>query len=115
MARLLWLAALGFTLAAANPWGSDTSREFAKKAFEKRSHGDYAGAFEIYQIGLRQAVEAHNAKAQIKFLNSLGGCRFVQFQFQPALKFWLEARELASTHPEEAEEHGAILFNLASL
>lgn len=117
MARLSWIssAALGVSLAVANPWGSERSREFARKAFEARSRGDLTLALSTYEAGYRDAVTAANSRAQIRFLNSLGAAHQALFQFQPALQHLLEARSLAEKHPYEFEEHGAILFNLASL
>lgn len=117
MARLvsIWSAALGLSLAVANPWGSVASREFAKNAYDKQLRGDFAGALLIYEEGYRQAVSTANSKAQIRFLNSIGAAHNAQFQFQSAQRVLLEARKLAQQHPDEAEEHGAILFNLASV
>ncbi len=117
MARLasIWSAALGFSLAVANPWGSETSREFAKKAYALQSRGDFAGAQQIYEEGYRHAVSSANTKAQIRFLNSIGAAHNAQFQFQSAQRVLLEARHLAEKHADQAEEHGAILFNLASV
>ena len=117
MARLarIWSAALGISLAAANPWGSEASREFAKKAYDKQLRGDYAGALRIYEDGYRHALTTANVSAQIKFLNSIGAAHNAQFQFQSAQKVLLDARRLAEKYPDQSEEHGAILFNLASL
>jgi CHAT domain-containing protein len=115
MARLVVLSALGFSLAIADPWGSAASREFADRAIAKRVHGDYAGALAIYQNGYDHAVRTANPKAQIKFLNSIGGCHYLLYHFQPALRTWTEARRLAEQHPSEIEEHGAVLFNIAAL
>jgi CHAT domain-containing protein len=114
--RLVLLsAALGVSLAAANPWGSDTSRTLAKEAFEKRTHGDVAGAIRIYEQGFQQALRTRNTIGQIKFLNSIGGSYYTLYQFQPALKHWTEARQLAEQYSRDPEEHAAILVNLASL
>lgn len=115
MAGIAVLTALGISLAAATPWGSVESRDYADKATKLRLQGNYPGAFAVYQQGYQQAIQAGNVAGQLKFLNSLGGCQLVQFQFQKALQFWLEGRRLAESHPEQAEEHGAILLNLASL
>ncbi len=117
MARLVFLMslALGVSLAGANPWGSEASRDFARKAYDKLGLADYRGALSLYEEGYQQSLSTKNIKAQIKFLNGIGGCHYTLFQFQSALRFLLEARQLAERHPEEVEEHGAILFNLASL
>lgn len=115
MAGIAVLTALGISLAAATPWGSVESRDYADKATKLRLQGNYPAAFAVYQEGYRQAVATENIAGQLKFLNSLGGCQLVQFQFQKALQFWLEGRSLAEKHPDQAEEHGAILLNLASL
>ncbi|BDC49237.1 hypothetical protein F183_A15530 [Bryobacterales bacterium F-183] len=115
MAGIAVITALGFSLAVATPWGSLESKDFADKATKLRLQGNYPAAFAVYQQGYQQAVETGNIAGQIRFLNSLGGCQLVQFQFQKALQFWLEGKRLAERHPDQAEEHGAILLNLASL
>lgn len=115
MAGFAVLTALGISLAAASPWGSVESQVYADKATKLRLQGNYSAAFEVYQQGYQQSVRTGNIAGQLKFLNSLGGCQLVQFQFKKALQFWLEGRRLAEHHPDQAEEHGAILLNLASL
>jgi len=107
--------ALGVSLAVANPWGSETSRTLAKEAYSKRTHGDVAGAIRIYEQGFQQALQTRNTIGQIKFLNSIGGSYYTLYQFQPALKHWTEARQLAESYSLDPEEHAAILVNLASL
>jgi CHAT domain-containing protein len=115
MAGLVILSALGLLLVEADPWGSAASREYALNAQAQRVRGDLAAASTLYLAGLREAAASGNGAGQIRFLNSLGGCSYLQYQYRDALGYWLRARRLAETLPQEAEEHGAILFNLASL
>lgn len=115
MAGLMILSALGFLLVEANPWGSETSREYARNAHAQREKGDVLSAFKTYETGYQQALQTRNISGQLKFLNSLGALHRFQYRYPEALHYWIEGRRLAEHHQNQAEEHGAILFNLASL
>ena len=115
MAGLTILSALGLLLVEVNPWGSETSQEYAKNATAKREEGDFPSAFKLYEAGYQQALETSNITGQLGFLISLGALHRFQYRYPQALHYWLSGRRLAEGHPKEAEAHGAILFNLASL
>ncbi len=69
------------------PYTTRANRSYAK--------GDYALAQRIYQEGYTRAAGDHNVRAEIVFLNDLGGVQFATFDYRGAIDAFVRARDLA--------------------
>ena len=114
MRPFIGLLAVGTWLAAANPWGSETSHLLATKAYEAQQKRDYTSALRLYQQGYNESIAAGVKLDACQFMQGIGGSHLGLYQFRDALASFIEARRLA-LELNDLRALGASSGNLASL
>ena len=114
MGPTVGIIAVGFWLAIASPWGSETSQLLAKQAISAQQKRDYAASLRFYQQGYVHNLTSGDRVVALRFLQGVGGSQLGLYRFRDALTSFLEARRLA-LDLNDTTALGATSGNLASL
>jgi CHAT domain-containing protein len=83
----------------------------AKKLFQA---GDFHQASALFQQGYQDALRVGQREVAARFLGNLGGCRFALYQYQEAIRAFLDARALAEA-AGDTQTAAKLDFNISSL